>query len=42
MEANKTLLQILYKKIILEFSKQTGKSLEEVWIIYILLKHINL
>lgn len=29
MEANKTLLQILYKKIILEFSKQTGKSLEE-------------
>ncbi|EGT5079802.1 hypothetical protein CUA89_02135 [Clostridioides difficile] len=29
MEANKTLLQILYKKIILEFSRQTGKSLEE-------------
>ncbi len=29
MEANKTLLQSLYKKIILEFSKQTGKSLEE-------------
>ncbi|HBG3259764.1 TPA: hypothetical protein KP562_004065 [Clostridioides difficile] len=29
MEANRTLLESLYKKIILEFSKQTGKSLEE-------------
>ncbi len=29
MEANKILLQSLYKKIILEFSKQTGKNLEE-------------
>ena len=29
MEANKILLQSLYKKIILEFSKQTGKSLDE-------------
>ncbi|MBY1592378.1 hypothetical protein KWX37_20925 [Clostridioides difficile] len=28
MEANKTLLQILYKKIILEFSKKTVKNLE--------------
>ncbi|MGL5066493.1 MAG: hypothetical protein ACRC6T_01520 [Sarcina sp.] len=29
MEANKILLQALYKKIILRFSKMTGKSLEE-------------
>jgi hypothetical protein len=29
MEANKILLQTLYKKIILEFSKRTGKGLEE-------------
>ena len=29
MEANKILLQSLYKKIILRFSKLTGKSLEE-------------
>lgn len=29
MEANKILLQSLYKKIILRFSKMTGKSLEE-------------
>lgn len=29
MEANKTLLQLLYKKIILRFSKMTGKTLEE-------------
>ena len=29
MKANKILLQSLYKKIILEFSKQTGKSLDE-------------
>lgn len=29
MEANKILLQSLYKNIILEFSKETGKELEE-------------
>lgn len=29
MEANKILLQSLYKNIILEFSKETGKGLEE-------------
>ncbi|MGL4992210.1 MAG: hypothetical protein ACRC57_13795 [Sarcina sp.] len=29
MKANKILLQKLYKKIILRFSKLTGKSLEE-------------
>jgi|GEM_PF-812232 len=29
MIANKTLLQSLYKNIILEFSKKTGKDLEE-------------
>jgi len=29
MEANKILLQTLYKNIILEFSKKTGKELEE-------------
>ena len=29
MEANKVLLQSLYKKIIMEFANQTGKSLEE-------------
>lgn len=29
MEANKVLLQSLYKDIILEFSKETGKSLED-------------
>ncbi|MCB2354963.1 hypothetical protein [Clostridium estertheticum] len=29
MEANKILLQSLYKKIILEFSIRTGKDLEE-------------
>lgn len=29
MQANKVLLQSLYKSIILEFSKETGKSLEE-------------
>ncbi|MGL5574584.1 MAG: hypothetical protein ACRDCW_03405 [Sarcina sp.] len=29
MEVNKILLQSLYKKIILRFSKMTGKSLEE-------------
>jgi len=29
MEANKTLLQSLYKEIILEFSKETGKDLDE-------------
>jgi len=29
MEANKILLQSLYKKIILEFSNRTGKDLEE-------------
>ncbi|GMQ59070.1 hypothetical protein AN1V17_34670 [Vallitalea sediminicola] len=29
MEANKTLLQALYKKIIIEFSKETGKDLDE-------------
>ncbi|WP_032123257.1 hypothetical protein [Clostridium amazonitimonense] len=29
MLANKTLLQSLYKNIILEFSKKTGKGLEE-------------
>jgi aminoglycoside phosphotransferase family enzyme len=29
MEANKVLLQSLYKNIILEFSKKTGKGLEE-------------
>ena len=29
MEAHKILLQALYKKIILRFSKLTGKSLEE-------------
>lgn len=29
MEAHKVLLQSLYKKIILRFSKETGKSLEE-------------
>jgi hypothetical protein len=29
MEANKILLQSLYKDIILEFSRQTGKALDE-------------
>ncbi|GAA0179450.1 hypothetical protein SH2C18_23160 [Clostridium sediminicola] len=29
MEANKILLQSLYKDIILEFSKETGKELDE-------------
>ena len=29
MEANKILLQKMYTKIIMEFSNQTGKSLEE-------------
>ncbi len=29
MEANKILLQSLYKNIVLEFSKETGKGLEE-------------
>ncbi|UZQ49578.1 hypothetical protein [Clostridium kluyveri] len=29
MEANKILLQSLYKNIILEFSKKTGKGLDE-------------
>ncbi|MCY6371760.1 hypothetical protein [Clostridium ganghwense] len=29
MEANKILLQSLYKDIILEFSKETGKGLDE-------------
>lgn len=29
MEANKILLQKMYTKIIMEFSKQTGKTLEE-------------
>lgn len=29
MEANKVLLQGLYKNIILEFSKETGKSIDE-------------
>lgn len=29
MDANKILLQSLYKKIILRFSKMTGKSFEE-------------
>lgn len=29
MEANKVLLQKMYTKIIIEFSNQTGKSLEE-------------
>lgn len=29
MEANKILLQSLYKKIILRFSKLTGKTLDE-------------
>lgn len=29
MEANKILLQSLYKKIIIEFSRVTGKGLEE-------------
>lgn len=29
MEANKILLQSLYKKIIIEFSRETGKDLEE-------------
>ncbi|WP_027626324.1 hypothetical protein [Clostridium lundense] len=29
MKANKILLQSLYKNIILEFSKETGKGLEE-------------
>ncbi|WP_142414975.1 hypothetical protein [Hathewaya massiliensis] len=29
MKANKTLLQSLYKDIILEFSKETGKGLDE-------------
>ena len=29
MEAHKVLLQSLYKKIILRFSKLTGKDLEE-------------
>ena len=29
MEANKILLQKMYTKIIMEFSKQTGKNLEE-------------
>ena len=29
MEANKILLQKMYTKIIIEFSKQTGKDLEE-------------
>ena len=29
MEANKVLLQKMYTKIIIEFSEQTGKSLEE-------------
>ena len=29
MEANKILLQTLYKNIILEFTKKTGKELEE-------------
>ncbi len=29
MEANRVLLQSLYKKIIMEFSKVTGKGLEE-------------
>ncbi|MCC0762754.1 MULTISPECIES: hypothetical protein [unclassified Clostridioides] len=31
MEANKTLLQSLYKKIILQFSKNTGKSLDYLY-----------
>ncbi|ENY8537410.1 hypothetical protein REL07_013390 [Clostridioides difficile] len=42
MKSNKTLLQSLCKKIILEFSKKKGKSLEGSMVIYILLKHINL
>lgn len=29
MEANKILLEKMYTKIIMEFSKQTGKTLEE-------------
>ena len=29
MEANKVLLQKMYTKIIIEFSEQTGKSIEE-------------
>lgn len=29
MEANKILLQSLYKNIIIEFSKETGKELDE-------------
>jgi len=29
MDANKILLQSLYKKIIIEFSRATGKDLEE-------------
>lgn len=29
MQANKILLQSLYKSIILEFSKETGKNLED-------------
>lgn len=29
MEANKILLQKMYTKIIMEFAKQTGKTLEE-------------
>lgn len=29
MEANKILLQFLYKNIIVEFSKETGKDLDE-------------
>ena len=29
MEANKVLLQKMYTKIIIEFSSQTGKSIEE-------------
>ena len=29
MEANKVLLQKMYTKIIIEFSNQTGKSIEE-------------
>lgn len=29
MEANKVLLQKMYTKIIIEFSKQTGKSIDD-------------
>ena len=33
MEANKILLQKMYTKIIIEFSKQTGKDLDQTHMI---------